>query len=310
MTHTAAHSHASHHDRPGHGPAPEHDTGFAELLNLDAVLGAPVLELALDAASDALDTEPRTIVDLGAGTGTGSLALAARFTDAQIHSLDASSAMLDRLRGAAATAGVADRVEPHLVDLDGDWPAVLPGSVDLAWAALSLHHVTSPERVLQQVMQVLRPGGVLVVMEMTGITTFDPDDLGTGNEKLGNRVVEALAALGYPVTGEWTTELAEAGFATVQRFDTALTASALTHEGAHYLELNLSRSRGILSGDEDADSHGTESHHQARHQARYNADGFSAHDLAALDVAIAHLKAGTSKLGFASGRAIWVAVRP
>lgn len=326
MTRTPAHSHPSHHGRPGHGPASEDDTGLAELLDLDAVLGAPVLALALDAASDALGAEPNTIVDLGAGTGTGSLVLAARFPGARIHSLDASPAMLDRLRDSAATAGVADRVEPHLIDLDGDWPAVLPGSVDLdsvdagsidlAWAALSLHHVTSPEGVLRQAMETLRPGGVLVVMEMTGTTTFDPNDLGTGNEKLGNRVVAALAARGYPVTAEWTKELSEAGFSSVKRFDTALTASALTPDGAHYLELNLSRNRGMLGGEERADSHGTELHGTGSHHHRdqsvkgYSANDFNADDLAALDTAIADLKAGTSTLEFASGRAIWVAVRP
>lgn len=293
MTHTPAHSHQSHqshHDRPGHGPAPEHDTGLAELLDLDAALGAPVLAVALDAASDALGAGPRTIVDLGTGTGTGSLALAARFPDARIHSLDASSAMLDRLRVAATTAGVPGRVEPHLIDLDGDWPAVLPaalpGSVDLAWAALSLHHVTSPERFLQQVLAVLRPGGVLVVIEFTGTTIFAPDDLGTGSSKLGERVVTALAARGYPVTAEWTSELSEAGFSPVQRLDAALSASALTADGAHYLELQLSRNRAII------------------------ADDVSSSDLVALDSAISDLRSGTSKLGFSSGRAMWVAVRP
>lgn len=306
MTHTPAHSHESQHERPGHGPAPEHDTGLAELLDLDAVLGAPVLAVALDAASEALGSEPRTIVDLGAGTGTGSLALAAHFPHARIHSLDASSAMLDCLRVAVAAAEFGNRVEPHLIDLDGDWPAVLTGSVDLAWAALSLHHVTSPERVLQQVMESLRPGGVFVVMEMTGTTTFDPDDLGTGNNKLGERLVAALAARGYPVTAEWTAALAAAGFSPVQRFDTALTASALTAEGAHYLELNLSRNRGMLGGDEDAESHGHESYGADGHTA----GGLNVDDLTDLDTVIDNLKAGTSKLEFSSSRAIWVAVRP
>lgn len=292
MTRTSTHAHQPHHDRPGHGVAPEHDTGLAELLDLDAVLGAPVLAVALDAASDVLGSEPRIIVDLGAGTGTGSLALATRFTGARIHSLDASSAMLDHLREAAITAGFADRIEAHLIDLDGDWPAVVPGGIDLAWAALSLHHVTSPEKVLQQVIQLLRPGGVLVVMEMTGVTAFDPDDLGTGNKNLAGRLVTALAERGYPVTGEWTQALANAGFSPVQRIDTALTASAHTQEGAHYLEVNLSRNLGMLGAGGE------------------NTETLSTEDLAALDLAVADLKSGASNLKFSSGRAIWIAVRP
>lgn len=326
MTASPSYAHDGHAARPGHGPAPDDDTGLAEMLDLDAVLGAPVLAVALDAASEALSAEPGCIVDLGAGTGTGSLALADRFPGARIHSLDASSGMLDRLRNAAAAAGVGERIEPHLIDLDGDWPAVLSrtvesggverggvesGSVELAWAALSLHHVSRPERVLQQVMHVLRPGGVLVVIEMTGETAFDPDDLGTGNHNLADRVVGALATRGYPVTGEWTQALADAGFSPVQRIDTALTASAHTEEGAHYLEVNLSRNRGMLGAEADAAPHGR-AHHGAtgRSDGGDNMESLSTKDLAALDVAVADLKSGASNLTFSSGRAIWIAVRP
>ena len=114
-----AHAHAahSHADRPGHGPAPEGDSDMAELLDLDATLGATVLADALDAAAAVLGTEPRSIVDLGAGTGTGTLALAGRFPEAHVHSLDATASMLDHLTASAQTAGVGDRVTTHLTDL-------------------------------------------------------------------------------------------------------------------------------------------------------------------------------------------------
>ena len=284
MTHT--HENHPPHNRPGHGPAPEDASVLPELLDLDAALGAPVLAAALDAADNALHAAPRSIVDLGAGTGTGSFALATHYPDARIHSLDASLQMLERLSATAATAGVADRVETHLVDLDGDWPDVVPRGVDLAWAALSLHHVTDPDRVLRQVFEALRPGGVLIVTEFTDVTTYEPDDLGTGRDGLGHRVVSALAAHGYPVTAEWTTALTAAGFAPALRTAAALTASADTAHGARYLELHLTRNRDFLSED------------------------LNSEDLAALDAAIAALQAGTSDLRCTSGRAFWAAVRP
>ncbi len=286
MTPPHTHEGHSHPLRPGHGPAPEHDTGLAELLDLDAALGAPVLTAALDAASAALGTAPRRVVDLGAGTGTGTLALAARFPGGRVHALDASPGMLDRLGAAARTAQVADRVETHLVDLDGDWPAVLPGAADLAWAALSLHHVTDPAQVLRQAFEALRPGGVLVVLEMTGATAYVPGDLGTGRAGLGDRLVAALAELGYPVTAEWTTALTATGFAPVRRHELAVTASGGTAEGARYLALQLAMNRARLAED------------------------LSAEDLAALDTAIAALGAGTSEVALSSGRAVWTAVRP
>lgn len=291
MTHNHT-AHPSDHARPGHGPAPEDDSVLPELLDLDAALGGPVLAAALDAAAQALSAPTRTaaptrtVVDLGAGTGTGTLALATRFPDARIHSLDASPQMLERLTASAMTAGIADRVQSHRVDLDGDWPAFVPHGVDLAWAALSLHHVTHPERVLRQVFEALRPGGVLIVTEFTDVTTYHPADLGTGRDGLGDRVVSALAAHGYPVTAEWTAALTAVGFSPVERTATALTASAATADGARYLELHLTRNRDFLSTD------------------------LSAEDLTALDTAIAALQAGPSELQCSSGRAFWAAVRP
>jgi SAM-dependent methyltransferase len=287
MTQPHTHEHLSHHhDRPGHGPAPEHDTGLAEILDLDAVLGAPVLDAALDAASGALDAAPTTIVDLGSGTGTGTLALARRFDRARVHSLDASPAMVERLRASAAEAGLGDRVQPQLVDLDGDWPNAVPAPIDLAWAALSLHHVTDPAVVLSQAFDALRPGGVLVVIEMTAATSYLPADLGTGLDGLGDRVVSALAERGYPVSAEWTQELRQAGFVDVERREAAFTASTDTSEGTRYLALHLTRNRDVVG------------------------DDLSAAELAGLDSAIAELESGTAELAFESTRFVWTATKP
>jgi len=286
MTQPHTHEHHSHHGRPGHGPAPEHDTGLAEILDLDAVLGAPVLDAALDAASGALDAEPTTIVDLGSGTGTGTLALARRFDRARVHSLDASPAMIERLRGSAAEAGLGDRVQPQLVDLDGDWPNAVTAPIDLAWAALSLHHVTDPAVVLGQAFDALRPGGVLVVIEMTAATSYRPTDLGTGIAGLGDRVVSALAERGYPVTAEWTQALQQAGFVDVERREAAFAASTNTSEGTRYLALHLTRNRDVIG------------------------DDLSADELAGLDSAVAALEHGTAGLAFESTRFIWTATRP
>lgn len=313
-------------DRPGHGPAPEQDSGLAELLDLDAVHGATVLDRALDRAATALGDEPRAVVDLGAGTGTGTLALAARFGQARVHALDATSSMLDRLRVGADAAGVGDRVEAHLVDLDDDWPAVLPGTVDLAWAALSLHHVSDPERVLRQAFDALRPGGVLVVIEMTPGSTFEPADLGTGRDGLGPRVTAAMAAQGYPVTAEWTAQLEAAGFGPVEREETPFAASAATADGARYLALQLGRHHARLSG--GGGSHGRGGHHEGGHHEGGHHHGSRAHhaaaatgvdpaavvldaaDLDALGSAVTALEQGRSDLTVTTARAVWTAVRP
>ncbi len=238
---------------------------------------------ALDRAASALDRPVRTVLDLGSGTGAGAVALARRFREAQVHCLDLSAELLDRLTDAAAVAGVADRVHTHLVDLDEDWTSLVPAGVDLVWASLSLHHVSDPALVLRRVLSALRPGGVLVVTEMSGSIEFTPDDLGTGREGLAARVVDGLAALNYPSTADWTAPLAEAGFARVQRELTKLTVAADTEQGAAYLAMQMSAWQNNL------------------------AQRMSSEDLVALRAAEREIRSGSSPVTQTSGRAVWVA---
>ncbi|SJM69334.1 Thioredoxin reductase [Frigoribacterium sp. JB110] len=228
----------------------------------------------------------RTVLDLGSGTGAGTVALARRFPHAQVHGLDLSTELLDRLTGAAAAAGVADRVHAHQVDLDEDWTNVVPSGVDVVWASLSLHHVADPLQVLRRALSVLRPGGVLVATEMRGSIALTPDDLGTGREGLADRVAEGLAALGYPSTADWTVPLAEAGFAPTQLELADLTVAGDSAEGAAYVATQISAWRNSL--------------------ARW----MSSEDLVALEAAKHEVSAGSSPVTATSGRAVWVAVRP
>src|SRR5206468_4917243 len=103
--------------------------------------------------------EPARILDVGAGTGVGSVALAQRFPAAEVIALDSSEEMLEHLAAKAAATGTADRVQPMLADLDAGWPAV--DDVDLAWASLSLHHLADPDRVLADLLVAMRPGGLV-----------------------------------------------------------------------------------------------------------------------------------------------------
>lgn len=259
---------------------------LAEHLDRDAILAQDVTTHGLDRAVAALDRPVRTVLDLGSGTGAGAIALARRFQEAQVHCLDVSAELLDRLTGAVAVAGVADRVHPHLVDLDEDWTKIVPAEVDVVWASLSLHHVAEPTQVLRRALSVLRPGGVLVVTEMSGSIAFTPGDLGTGREGLAGRVADGLAALGYPSTADWTGPLAKAGFAPAQRELTDLTVAGDTADGAAYLATQMSAWRNSLA-----------------HQV-------SREDLVALDTVEHQIKAGSSPVTATSGRTMWVAVRP
>lgn len=260
--------------------------GFAKHLDLEAVVSASMIEDALSAGAAALVSEPRNIVDLGAGTGAGSLALARRFPDALVDSLDISSDLLARLETTAASAGVIDRVDTHLVDLDDDWTGVIPAQVDLMWSSMSLHHVQDPTAVLRRAFAALRPGGVLVVTEMAGSLRYEPEDLKSGTAGLGDRLVAALARAGYPATADWSGELADVGFTPVSRHDHTVAVSADNANGSRYLHGQFQALQGKLSSNLSPD------------------------DQAGLERVIADLESGTSRIVQTSERAIWVAVRP
>lgn len=142
--------------------------GFVEHLDQEARLSAPMREAALDRAALALGSPPSHIVDLGSGTGIAAVELAERFPAARVHALDVSSDLLGHVASAAEEAGVADRIDTRLVDLNEDWASAVASGVDLVWAALSLHHLEDPDKALHRVCEVLRPGGALVMVELAG----------------------------------------------------------------------------------------------------------------------------------------------
>lgn len=256
--------------------------GFAEYLEVESRLNAPLRDAVLDRVAGGLDADPAVVLDLGSGTGADAVALARRFPAAQVHALDVSPELLERLEGAATKAGLADRLHGHCVDLDADWPADIPQSADLAWAALSLHHVGDPTAVLHRVFAALRPGGVFVLTELTGEEGFEPTDPRADREGLAR----VLAQRAPHATTDWGRCLNEAGFTSVHRRDHDFVVHAATDEGARYLQQRVQSLRERL------------------------APQLSRTDLEALDVALGALEDGTSGISLRSGRAVWIATRP
>lgn len=126
------HSHHQHHNRDQQGGRQQHghqhdhhnhrEEGLAETLDLDAVVLGPYLDQVTEWVAGVVNAEPRRILDLGAGTGTGSLALARRFTAAEVLAVDRSQAMLERVTAAAGSRDLGERVLPVHADLDAGWP--------------------------------------------------------------------------------------------------------------------------------------------------------------------------------------------
>ncbi|WP_329500278.1 methyltransferase [Kitasatospora herbaricolor] len=208
------HRHSSHqHDGHGHqGPEGDaHDQ--TELLDLDAEVLAE--HTASVIAWLPVGPGPRRIVDLGCGTGAGTLALAEHFPAAELTAVDSSAAHLERLREKAAAAGAADRVRLVEADLDAPaWPDL--GRPELVWASASMHHMADPDRTLRQVHDLLAPGGLFAVVELAGFPRFLPADApadAPGLEERCHAVLDRHHAEQLPHRGaDWGTLLRKAGF--------------------------------------------------------------------------------------------------
>lgn len=215
MTH-AHHSQADQaNDRHAHGDDPV----LAELLDLDGVVLRDYWADALTWLRRAARYLPRTrLLDLGAGSGVGTIALAQRFAGAEVIAVDQDEQMLEHIRAKALDLGLAPRVRTVLADLDAGLPDL--ESVDITWASMSMHHLADPDRVLRDVFAVTRPGGLLAVAEFAEPLRHLPYDLGIGRPGLEDRLLAALNnqhAHELPEIGaDWPPRLAAAGFSVLE----------------------------------------------------------------------------------------------
>lgn len=258
---------------------------MAQMLDLDADVLRDFHQEVITTAGSLVPARAR-VVDLGAGSGTGTLALARHLPDAEVTAVDVDEDMLGHLQRQAADAGLGERVHTVRADLDGDWPDL--GPADLVWASASMHHFADPGRTLGQVHGVLRPGGVVTIVEQNSFPRFLGDDLAAS--ALEDRCHAVMAGLrqahGMHMGEDWGSRLKSAGFevAAERRFDIELRAPLPANAG-RYAQLCLGRMR-----------HGLAEH-------------LRADDLAALDELTATV-ADRADLTVRATRMLWVGRRP
>lgn len=249
--HHHGHSPDSHHDShggQGHGHTHASSAELAETLELDARILGAYLEQATAWAGRLLPGEPAAIIDVGAGSGVGTLALARHFPRASVTALDKSADMLATTLSAAAEHGLAGRVVGLEADLDQGWPA--SAAADLMWASSSLHELANPERTMAEMFAALNPGGLLLVIEMDGLPSFLPDQLPQGSAiapGLEARLHATLAGNGWNQYPEWTAGLERAGFA-VERQDFPTSGETTPELAARFGRAFLGRIRQALAG--------------------------------------------------------------
>ncbi|MFI5496745.1 class I SAM-dependent methyltransferase [Actinoplanes sp. NPDC051859] len=259
-------------------------THLGELLELDAAVLHEYYTELLDWIGAQLPDRPH-IVDLGAGTGVGSRALARHLPTARITAVDVDAEMLAHLRHRAADDNLEDRIHTVRADLDQPWPELEPA--DLIWASASLHHLSDPAAALTQAYALTRPGGLFAVVELDSFPRFlaDPADAA-----LEDRCQDLLAAKrlehGLHMGEAWGTRLAAAGYTVTaeRQFDLVL-RPPLPAQTTRYAQLALTRMR-----------HGLE-------------DRLSVEELAALDRLAADLP-HRADLTVRAERTVWLARRP
>lgn len=129
-------------------------------------------ELALELTR--LDrNKPLKIADIGCGTGASTLMLA-RHLNARVTAVDIFQEFLDDLTVRAEQAAVADRISTLACPMD-ELPFA-DEEFDVIWAEGSIYNIGF-EKGVSEWRQFLKPGGLLVVSEITWITDSRPSEL-------------------------------------------------------------------------------------------------------------------------------------
>jgi SAM-dependent methyltransferase len=160
---------------------------------------------AIDRAGLTRDRRSR-IADLGCGTGSSALLLAETL-DTEVLAVDLFEPFLEELHRRASSRGVADRITTLQASIDS-----LPfhdEEFDVIWSEGAIYNIGFATGV-QMWRRFLRPGGVLVISEITWLTAARPavleeywlseyPEIDTASAK-----IQALERSGYSPIGYFT----------------------------------------------------------------------------------------------------------
>ncbi|MBF2001660.1 MAG: class I SAM-dependent methyltransferase [Synechococcales cyanobacterium M58_A2018_015] len=131
-----------------------------------------VVEERPDVVIAALGLQPTDVVaDIGAGTGYFSFRLSAQVPQGKVFAVDVQPEMLEILQFLQQETG-ADNVEPVLGS-ETD-PHLPPASLDLALMVDAYHEFAYPREMMAEIVQALKPGGRVVLVEYRGENPLIP----------------------------------------------------------------------------------------------------------------------------------------
>jgi ubiquinone/menaquinone biosynthesis C-methylase UbiE len=104
-----------------------------------------------------------TAADIGCGPGFFTIPLARMVgPGGRVIAVDVQTAMLDRVRRKAASAGLEDRLTLHRCEADS---LGLPARLDFVLCFWMMHEAPSPDRLLTELAALLKPGAPLLLAE-------------------------------------------------------------------------------------------------------------------------------------------------
>ncbi|WP_240372540.1 class I SAM-dependent methyltransferase [Brevibacterium zhoupengii] len=168
--------------------------------------------LQAELAAAVAEADPRTILDLGVGSGLTAKRVAEALPDARIHGIDESEEML---------AGAAQVLEPNRSTLShGRLEDPLPkGPFDLVMSTLAVHHLDGEGKadLFSRIARVLVSGGRFVLADL--VVPPDPEDVVTPIDG----VVDVPSPLADQL--EWLSEAGLTPHVTWQHRDLAVVAA-------------------------------------------------------------------------------------
>jgi malonyl-CoA O-methyltransferase len=134
---------------------------------------AVLQKLVRDEMFDRLDlikVTPQKILDLGCGTGHGSMTLQKRYKSAQVFSLDLAFAMLERTY---AEQPLIKKALGHkkLICADIENLPVASNQMDIVWSNLALQWCNDLDKSFAEIKRALKPNSLFI------FSTFGPDTL-------------------------------------------------------------------------------------------------------------------------------------
>jgi trans-aconitate methyltransferase len=173
-------THHTHPSATAQTQAVFQDDRMVAVLEAEGQLAAGLTDQAVQLCAELVAVgraDPLRLADLGCGPGVATTRLAAAFDGATVVGVDGSPVMLARAADRVARHEAYGRVELLLLDLDGDLREL--GSFDLVWAALALHHTVDEHAALDNFAALLRPEGLLCLLERADPMVVHPaHDLG------------------------------------------------------------------------------------------------------------------------------------